>query len=257
MTSGFRRFRIFAGGTRGSAATEFALVLPLFALLTIGVFNMTFLMFAANSLHFATERAARCVSLTPTSCPVQVATPNLTSYAASQYKGPRLQSVTYSLYSSGATTTTNCGNHVRASGTFPIQERPGQLQCTDPGRRLFSRLSPCSAQTRVQMPRDLPPNANPNPRERDIELYERHGVECSQHRASALEVEHRTSQQRPGYRTNEEVWCELSKLGQARLPFSRMGAQINDAPRNRLRPAGESRRFGNTTSSSGASGDLS
>jgi Flp pilus assembly protein TadG len=118
MTSGFRRSRIFANGTSGSASAEFALVLPLFALLTIGLFNMAFLLFAANALHFATERAARCVSLTPASCPVQVATPNLTTYATGQYTGPTLQSATFSLYGSGHTSTTNCGNHVRATGTF-------------------------------------------------------------------------------------------------------------------------------------------
>jgi Flp pilus assembly protein TadG len=105
--------RIMDCDERGSAAAEFALVIPLFVLLTIGLYNLTFLLFAANSLHFAAERAARCTSLTPASCPVQVATPNLTSFGTSQYTGPTV-SASFALNPAGTT----CVNTVRAAGTF-------------------------------------------------------------------------------------------------------------------------------------------
>ncbi len=111
----------FLTGDLGASAVEFAVVIPLFVLLTLGLFNMAFLLYAANALHFATERAARCFTVTPTSCPNQVATPNLQTYGAGQYKGPTLTSLTFSVPNSGTTTTTNCGNHVRATASYTIQ----------------------------------------------------------------------------------------------------------------------------------------
>lgn len=95
----------FRGGECGSTAAEFGLVVPLFVLLTIGLYNLALLMFAANSLHLSVERAARCASVTPTVCP------NINTYGTSQYKGPAI-SPSYVL------TAPSCGNKVSATATF-------------------------------------------------------------------------------------------------------------------------------------------
>ena len=44
----------------GAAAVEYAFVLPVFAMLLIGVINMSQLMGALSGMHFAVEEAARC-----------------------------------------------------------------------------------------------------------------------------------------------------------------------------------------------------
>lgn len=113
-----RRIRRLIADERAASAVEFGLVVPLFALMTLGLYNLTAMLFAANSLHFAVERAARCVSLTPSSCQTGGGTPTLTTYATSQYVGPKLKSAVYSLTSSGATSTTNCGNQVHVAATY-------------------------------------------------------------------------------------------------------------------------------------------
>jgi Flp pilus assembly protein TadG len=99
------------GGECGSAAAELGLVIPLFVLLTIGLYNLAFLMFAANSLHLSVERAARCASVTPTVCPN---TASVQTYGTSQYTGPAI-SPSYVLTPA---TATNCGNKVSATATF-------------------------------------------------------------------------------------------------------------------------------------------
>ena len=106
----------FGKGERGSAAAEFALVIPLFVLMTVGLFNLGFMYYAASSLHLAVERAARCTSLTPTLCNVS-GSPTLQTYGASQYGGPSI-SPTFTLLASNGT---NCGNRVTGQGTYRFQ----------------------------------------------------------------------------------------------------------------------------------------
>jgi Flp pilus assembly protein TadG len=105
------RLARFGKGERGSAAAEFALVIPLFVLMTVGLYNLGFMYYAANSLHLAVERAARCTSLTPTLCPT------LQTYGASQYGGPTI-SPTFTLV---AATASKCGNRVTGTGTYRFQ----------------------------------------------------------------------------------------------------------------------------------------
>ncbi|MBO0734097.1 MAG: pilus assembly protein [Methylocapsa sp.] len=89
----------------GVAAVEFALVLPPFLLLFIGMISATIAVFAAASLHYAVEGAARCYSVNSTQCGTAAAAQ---TYAQSLYNGPN--SPTFSA------STPSCGRQI--SGTL-------------------------------------------------------------------------------------------------------------------------------------------
>lgn len=106
-----RRLRDGGQGESGSAAAEFALVIPLFVLMTIGIYNLSFMMYAASTLHYSVERTARCYAINNTLCSdVQV-------YGASQYKGPKITPT----YTVAPATSTNCGYRVTGTGSFAFQ----------------------------------------------------------------------------------------------------------------------------------------
>jgi len=111
-----RRVRI-AGLLRredGVTAVEFALILPLLILLTLGAIGTGMMLYAVNSLHFAVEDAARCVSVRTNICTSQAA---MQAYAASRYKGPGLVSMNFALTPAAAN---NCGNRVVGTATLPF-----------------------------------------------------------------------------------------------------------------------------------------
>ncbi len=94
---------------RGATAAEFALILPALVLLTIGSINVSIMMFAVSQLHFAVEKAARCVAISSTLCP----TP--TTYAQSLYKGPTLTGLAFTKPAS------SCGSNgaqILGTGTY-------------------------------------------------------------------------------------------------------------------------------------------
>lgn len=94
----------------GGAAVEYALVLPAFVTLIVGGLCAAQLAFAANSLHFAVEDAARCAAVKTTVCTGATTT---ISYAQARYSGPQISpSFSYS--------TSGCGHTVSASGSYPI-----------------------------------------------------------------------------------------------------------------------------------------
>ena len=70
---------------RGAAAVEFALVSPIFILLTIGIMCLCMALWAVGSLHYAVEDGARCASVRTTVCKDQATT---ISYTQSRYFGP-------------------------------------------------------------------------------------------------------------------------------------------------------------------------
>ena len=106
--------RRFATDRSGATAVEFALVLPVFATMLLGIFAVSSLAFAANSLHFAVEEAARRAAVKTTVCGDAAAT---RAYAATRYVGPRITPVfTYS--------QTACGHTVTASATFDLDLVP-------------------------------------------------------------------------------------------------------------------------------------
>ena len=70
---------------RGTEAVEFALVSPIFILLTIGIIYLCMALWAVGSLHYAVEDGARCASVRNTVCKDQATT---ISYTQSRYFGP-------------------------------------------------------------------------------------------------------------------------------------------------------------------------
>jgi len=115
MNPGPRAFLQQAGG---SAAAEFALLVPVFALLVLGIFNFCALVYASSSLHWAVEQAARCAAVshmnTGLGCGTTISSTQ--SYASSIYQGPRI-SPTFT----AATDSSNSCRRVSGSGTFRIQ----------------------------------------------------------------------------------------------------------------------------------------
>jgi len=100
----------FAVEERGASAAEFALVLPLFLLLILGVLHMGFLLYATSCMHSAVEVAARCASVRKTTDCTNAATTQ--AFAASNYSGPGIgQTFVH-------TVDANCGNRVTGTGNY-------------------------------------------------------------------------------------------------------------------------------------------
>jgi len=96
----------------GASAVEFALVLPILLMLTLGAIGATIMLYSVVSLHYAVEDAARCVSVKTLVCTSQA---TMRTYAANRYKGPTLASLTFNLTPA---TAANCGNRVVGTGTL-------------------------------------------------------------------------------------------------------------------------------------------
>jgi hypothetical protein len=69
----------------GTTAVEFAMVLPPFLMLLLGIMYGSLAIYTAASLHYAVEGAARCYSFMP-ACAGSATTTQ--SYAKSLYLGP-------------------------------------------------------------------------------------------------------------------------------------------------------------------------
>lgn len=95
---------------RGVTAVEYALVLPLFAMLVLGVINTSRLAGVISGMHFAVQEAARCSAVNAEVCGSSDAT---TDYARSRYVGPGVDPEFES-------TSDGCGHTVRATATFEL-----------------------------------------------------------------------------------------------------------------------------------------
>ena len=98
-----RRKTIFKD-QRGISTVEFALTLPVFLLMFVGVWQICYGLWAQFALQHGAEMAARCMTISPTVC----STATVKSYAASQ---------SYGLNPSPSTFTVSyptCGNQVAA-----------------------------------------------------------------------------------------------------------------------------------------------
>jgi hypothetical protein len=77
---------------RGTEAVEFALVSPIFILLTIGIIYLCMALWAVGTLHYAVEAGARCASVKPldpqTLQPDCTDQPSTISYTLKHYVGP-------------------------------------------------------------------------------------------------------------------------------------------------------------------------
>ena len=101
----------FVRSDRGSVAAEFAMVLPVLILLSIGSIGFMLMMSSMTALHFASEDAARCAAINKTTCS-SVGTTQ--TYAANKYKGPAISGLAF------AVSTSACGKRVVGSGTIQL-----------------------------------------------------------------------------------------------------------------------------------------
>jgi Flp pilus assembly pilin Flp len=101
--------RRFLADTRGSAAAEFAMVLPVVVLLSLGVIGFMMMMSSMSALHFAAETGARCAAINKTTCGTAGATQ---TYALGKYKGPTISGLAFTQ------TNASCGKRVVGAGTI-------------------------------------------------------------------------------------------------------------------------------------------
>lgn|GEM_PF-529744 len=101
---------------RGASTAEFALVVPLFIALVLGVIYLSLGMYAAAQLHDATQWTARCLAvsannpasaISSTKCPTPA---NVQTYAMSRYRGALSPTFT-------RITTNTCTNGAQVQGT--------------------------------------------------------------------------------------------------------------------------------------------
>jgi Flp pilus assembly pilin Flp len=68
MTTPLTLTRDLHADESGATAIEFAFVMPVFLMLVVGIINLSLLVLATASLHYAVEKGARCASVKGT-CP--------------------------------------------------------------------------------------------------------------------------------------------------------------------------------------------
>ena len=103
-----RRFR---RDQSAATAAEFALIVPIFLGLLFSTINGSIMMSAVTQMHYAAERAARCLSVdVSNTCPVG----DIDTYAKTFYDGPGLGDLVFSQ------TALACGNQVVGTGTYEL-----------------------------------------------------------------------------------------------------------------------------------------
>jgi Flp pilus assembly protein TadG len=95
---------------QGASAIEFAIVGPIFLMLTVGMIYVCLMLFSMGSMQYAVEAGARCASVKTTICPDSTTT---IAFARAAYYGPV-----------GAPTFTYanapCGHSVSSSTNFAL-----------------------------------------------------------------------------------------------------------------------------------------
>jgi Flp pilus assembly protein TadG len=76
----------FRRGECGATAAEFALILPGLVMLTIGVINLSLMLYAVATIHFTAETAARWCMINAATC----TNGTVNTYATSIYYGPAI-----------------------------------------------------------------------------------------------------------------------------------------------------------------------
>lgn len=102
--------RSFWGDRRGTSAIEFALILPVFIMLVMGVINVSLLTNAVSSMNFAVQEAARCAAVNSVTCPSAAAA---ATFAGTKYVGPTIHPVFVS-------DNSGCGHTVTGTATFQL-----------------------------------------------------------------------------------------------------------------------------------------
>jgi hypothetical protein len=103
--------KTFFNDQRGASAVEFALTMPVFLLMLLGVWQICFGMWAQFALQHGAEMAARCMNVNPTVCGTTTIT-STQSYAAAQSYGLNPSPSVFGV------TTQTCGNQVTAD--YPV-----------------------------------------------------------------------------------------------------------------------------------------
>ena len=100
--------RSFSSNQGGATAVEFALVSPVLLIAILGALEFGRLMWTQSALHFAVEEAARCASVTPSTCGTSA---QIAAYAST------VSALTIDA-SSFTATTPACGHQVSASYNY-------------------------------------------------------------------------------------------------------------------------------------------
>ena len=115
MTGRFERIARVTRAVRredsGATAAEFALVVPTFLLLVFGTINVGLAMAAVTQVHFAAQKAARCLS---TDVTATCTTGNIDTIAKGYYDGPGMTGLTFTA------TAPACGNQVTGTGSYDL-----------------------------------------------------------------------------------------------------------------------------------------
>ncbi len=106
-----RFLRHFARNTTAASAAEFALVVPAFLVLMFGTINGSIMMSAVTQMHYAAERAARCLSVDVEG---DCSSGTVDTYAKGFYNGPGLGGMAFTA------STATCGNQVQGSGSYEL-----------------------------------------------------------------------------------------------------------------------------------------
>jgi Flp pilus assembly protein TadG len=93
-------------GRDGNAAVEFALVLPVFIVLIVGMIEVGRILWTQNTLQQAVEAAARCGSISASTCGSSSA---VRQFAAAQTAGLGVPASDFTA------TTSSCGSQVNAT----------------------------------------------------------------------------------------------------------------------------------------------
>jgi len=106
------RLELCLGDRSGTTLAEFAMLMPLFFVLVIGIVQVGQMLWTQAALQHAVEMAARCATVNATSCGTSA---NIQSFATTQAYGMSFPNSVFSA------STPSCGNEVSASYTYVFQ----------------------------------------------------------------------------------------------------------------------------------------
>lgn len=101
----------FLSDDGAATSAEFALIVPLFLILLFGTISGSAMLSAATQMHYAAERAARCLSVDVTG---NCSAGTIDAYAKGYYNGPTLTGLNFTA------TAPACGNQVVGAGTYQL-----------------------------------------------------------------------------------------------------------------------------------------
>ncbi len=106
-----RRHNAWRLDNRGTTAIEFALIAPTLFLMLFGCMEFGRMVWTEGALNFAVQEAARCASVTPSTCGTAS---QITTYAANEISPNYIPATAFT------STTATCGHQVNASFVYPF-----------------------------------------------------------------------------------------------------------------------------------------